>query len=106
MKHERERTMADRPSLPELRFAETPATSRHRYYGRPVLRHGGGTRRPPASVVTAWHRRQLAALALSAGRPRRSLPANRVESPGYLLSDNLRAERRAAVIIPMRSMTC
>src|SRR6516162_8319225 len=48
---------------------------------RPLLLYGGGTGRRPAGAAAARHRRELAALALSAGRPRRSLTGNRVECP-------------------------
>ena len=84
--------MADLPPLPELRFAEIPATSRDRYIGdrfcymeagqldlRPVLLlHGIGAN------SLHW-RYQLAALS-----DRFRLIA--WNAPGYLLSDNLRAE--------------
>ena len=83
--------MADPPPLPELRFAAIPATSRHRYVGDrfcymeagrvdlpPVLLHGIGAN------SLHW-RYQLAGLA-----DRFRLIA--WNAPGYLLSDNLRAE--------------
>src|SRR5580704_368377 len=57
---------------------------------RSVLLHEGGTGRPRASATAAWHRRQLTALAVSDGRPCRSLPADRVEC------SRLSAERQSA----------
>jgi hypothetical protein len=98
--------MADLPRLPELRFAEIPATSRHRYVGdRFCYMEAGQVELPPVLLLhgigaNSLHWRfQLAGLA-----DRFRLIA--WNAPGYLLSDNLRAERRAAMIMPMRLMTC
>jgi len=49
--------------------------------GRPVLLHGDGAPRADTSATAAWHRRQLAALALPASGPCRSLSTDRVERP-------------------------
>jgi len=65
----------------------TPALCR-----RPVLLHGGGTSRSPAGAAAARHRRQLAALALSAAGLADRFRLIAWNAPGYLLSDNLRAE--------------
>src|SRR5215469_14924821 len=84
--------MADPPPLPELRFAEIPATSRDHYAGdRFCYMEEGRVDLPPVLLLHGiganslhW-RYQLAGLAdrfrLIAGN-----------APGYLLSDNLRAE--------------
>jgi pimeloyl-ACP methyl ester carboxylesterase len=90
--------MADLPPLPELRFAEIPATSRHRYAGDRFcyMEAGGPTSRRSCCCMASAATRCTGAISgrprRSAGRPRRSLPADRVECPGYLLSDNLLAE--------------
>ena len=92
MKQEREGTMADLPPLPELRFAEIPATSRHRYTGdRFCYMKAGQVDFPPVLLLHGiganslhW-RSQLVGLA-----DRFRLIA--WNAPGYLLSDNLRAE--------------
>jgi len=84
--------MADLPPLPELRFAEVPATSRHRYIGdRFCYMEAGRVDLPPVLLLHGiganslhW-RYQLAGLA-----DRFRLIA--WNAPGYLLSDNLRAE--------------
>ena len=84
--------MPDTPPLPELRFAEIPATSRHRYVGdRFCYMEAGQADLPPVLLLHGiganslhW-RYQLAALA-----DRFRLIA--WNAPGYLLSDNLRAE--------------
>jgi pimeloyl-ACP methyl ester carboxylesterase len=84
--------MADLPPLPELRFAEIPATSRHRYVGdRFCYMEAERVDLPPVLLLHGiganslhW-RYQLAGLA-----DRFRLIA--WNAPGYLLSDNLRAE--------------
>ena len=88
----RECTMADLPPLPELCFAEIPTTSRHRYVGdRFCYMETGRVDLPPVLLLHGiganslhW-RYQLAGLADCF----RLIAWN---APGYLLSDNLRAE--------------
>src|SRR5246127_2135921 len=92
MKHERECTMVDLPPVPELRFAEIPVTSRHRYIGdRFCYMEAGPVDLPPVLLLHGiganslhW-RYQLPGLA-----DRFRLIA--WNAPGYMLSDNLRAE--------------
>jgi pimeloyl-ACP methyl ester carboxylesterase len=84
--------MADLPPLPELCFAEIPTTSRHRYVGdRFCYMEAGPVDLPPVLLLHGiganslhW-RYQLTGLA-----DRFRLIA--WNAPGYLLSDNLRAE--------------
>ena len=84
--------MADLPPPPELRFVEIPATSRQRYVGdRFCYMEAGRVGLPPVLMLHGiganslhW-RYQLAGLA-----DRFRLIA--WNAPGYLLSDNLRAE--------------
>jgi pimeloyl-ACP methyl ester carboxylesterase len=84
--------MADLPPLPEPRFAEIPATSRHRYVGdRFCYMEAGRVDLPPVLLLHGiganslhW-RYQLAGLADHF----RLIAWN---APGYLLSDSLRAK--------------
>jgi len=84
--------MPDLPPLPELHFAEIPATSRHRYVGdRFCYMEAGPVDLPPVLLLhgigaNSMHWRfELAGLADRF----RMIAWN---APGYLLSDNLRAE--------------
>ncbi|MBV8088872.1 MAG: hypothetical protein JO139_04740 [Alphaproteobacteria bacterium] len=87
-------------------FSEIPATSRYRHTGdRFCYMEAGRVGLPPVLLLHGigassphW-RFQLTGLA-----DRFRLIA--WNAPGYLLSDNLRPKRRAAVIMPMCSMTC
>jgi pimeloyl-ACP methyl ester carboxylesterase len=84
--------MREIPPLPELRFTEIPASSRHRYTGdRFSYMEAGQSKLPPVLLLHGiganslhW-RYQLASLASRF----RLIAWN---APGYMLSDNLRAE--------------
>jgi pimeloyl-ACP methyl ester carboxylesterase len=82
----------DTPPLPELRFAEVPTAAKSRYVGdRLSYCETGDPAGPPVLLLhgigaNSWHWRfQLAGLAERA----RLIAWN---APGYLLTDNLRAE--------------
>ena len=84
--------MREIPPLPELRFTEIPAASRHRYTGdRFSYMEAGQSKLSPVLLLHGiganslhW-RYQLAGLASRF----RLIAWN---APGYMLSDNLRAE--------------
>jgi pimeloyl-ACP methyl ester carboxylesterase len=84
--------MSDLPPLPELCFAEIPTTSRHRYVGdRFCYMEAGRVDLPPVLLLHGIGANSLHWRYQLAG------PADRFRliawnAPGYLLSDNLRAE--------------